>query len=133
MRVLLMSATGNGESEPSLSSMRILLQGMGIPYDEYAVSKTTADATIKYTGDPSSVLVDPLDSTHGLYQALLVTTYNLAGIPASQWTAVTEYCTNFRVRIAYLYSYPYPELGVTIGPGGGTGSQFRFGYEFDQF
>jgi len=50
MKVLLVSATGNSAKEPSLANARLMLTAMGVPYTEYAVNASEANAAIALTG-----------------------------------------------------------------------------------
>ena len=74
-------------------------------------------------------LVSATDNTVGLYQTIWFTGYNI--LNTSIMASVTEYATDFNIRIVYMYNYPYPNLGVTPTPSlvGTNGDDTAFSYD----
>lgn len=113
MRLLLLGGDG---TDLSYQAMRSFLDHIGVPYDAVPMF------------DRATNTVRPLpplsNNSHGLYQAIILSTNNLAferspGVwdgaltPAIQ-TALENYMRSHKVRLLSYYTFPTPDLGMTF-------------------
>jgi len=58
MRMLVISETGNSDIEPPLGTIRVALQAMGVPFDEFIVSanRSAANANVTFAGTNIAIL-----------------------------------------------------------------------------
>jgi len=100
-------------------------------------------------GDIGTGLVDPLDPTHGFYQAIFFTDPDLVrNMTTDQMDAVIRYCETFYVRLVYMYrygwhspamivlyyihwlEYSYPNTSLGVSPITGVNNSADFGLKY---
>lgn len=117
MKVLVISADGN---ETGLPAITAALGHIGTPFETYVA-----------TQNPGGMTADKLaNSCHGFYQAVILTTGNLAydsgggnfvsAMTPEEFEVLAAYEARFGVRQVTWYSYPSPDLGFNwpSWPGG---------------
>ncbi len=120
MKILLMSATGDENIEPSVGAARKTLKSMGIPFDEAVLTQNG----VKLSTAPLSLEEAP---GKGKYYGVVLSTGQLAyatstgtwerGLTDEQWAQLATYEQTYGARHVALYSYPFPELGVAVQAG----------------
>jgi len=122
MRFLVISADGN---EPTFEGAQKFLDQIGIPYDTVVLTSTGGQ-------------LPPLfDATRGLYQAIILSTGNLAtcntsgacsiALPAAGWTALDSYTATYGVRTVAYYCFPDPvRYGITFAGSTTTSGSIGF-------
>ena len=56
-------------------------------------------------GDLAPLLVDSIDSKHGLYQAIFLSNNDVVALLGTSWANVTAYAQTFNVRVVYMFRY----------------------------
>lgn len=102
MKLLVISADG---TEPVFAAIKSVLNQVGVPYDAMIARNTPFNALSLSDGQGA-----------GRYQGIILTTGNLgyetvggsfeSAFTLSQWQALWDYETSFRVRQVTLYTYP---------------------------
>jgi hypothetical protein len=120
LKILVIASDGK---EADLPAIQQTLDYLGTPYTTYVAAKTPGGLT-------NGMFIDPANSAHTYYQAVILTNSQLGYAPAgggwqsaltaAEWTTLYNYETVYGIRQISWYTYPTPAEGFnpTTTPGG---------------